>query len=226
MLQRLSFVVVGLLMFGVASTSAQRIETSFTGGYSASEGVTSDDRLLLGQLYNGLDLEGGGSFNLTFAVLFKERMGVEFLFGRQSSRLIATGPGGKLDVSDAALYNYMFNYVYNWSIGDSKIVPYAFGGIGATTHTFGDLLLTPPSADRGPGQIDAKTRFSTNWGGGLKFYPGGPIGLKFETRWTPTYIKSDPGGTWCDPYYGCWLVGDPQYANQFETAGGITFRFD
>ena len=44
-------------------------------------------------------------------------------------------------------------------------------------------------------------------------------------QWTPTYIKSDAVGWWCDPWFGCYLVGDPQYANQFEINGGVVFRF-
>jgi hypothetical protein len=45
-------------------------------------------------------------------------------------------------------------------------------------------------------------------------------------RWTPTYIKSDPAGIWCDPFYGCWALSDTQYSNQFETSGGITVRVE
>ncbi|MET0213234.1 MAG: hypothetical protein ABW292_09540 [Vicinamibacterales bacterium] len=39
------------------------------------------------------------------------------------------------------------------------------------------------------------------------------------------YIKSDAAGWWCDPYWGCYLVGDPQYSNQFGFTGGVTIRF-
>jgi hypothetical protein len=46
-----------------------------------------------------------------------------------------------------------------------------------------------------------------------------------EGRWTPTYIKSDAEGWWCDPYWGCYVVGDAQYSNQFELSGGIVLRF-
>ena len=41
----------------------------------------------------------------------------------------------------------------------------------------------------------------------------------------PTYIKSDAEGYWCDPYWGCYVVGDAQYANQFEFSAGISLRF-
>jgi hypothetical protein len=32
-------------------------------------------------------------------------------------------------------------------------------------------------------------------------------------------------GWWCDPWWGCYVVGDAQYSNQFEIIGGISFRF-
>jgi hypothetical protein len=44
-------------------------------------------------------------------------------------------------------------------------------------------------------------------------------------RWTPTYIKTDAAGWWCDPFWGCYLVGNAQYSNQFTFEGGVTFRF-
>ena len=30
---------------------------------------------------------------------------------------------------------------------------------------------------------------------------------------------------WCDPYWGCYTVGDAQYSNQWELSGGVTLRF-
>jgi hypothetical protein len=56
-------------------------------------------------------------------------------------------------------------------------------------------------------------------------YPGSNVGILLEGRWTPTYIKSDSEGWWCDPYWGCYVVGNAQYSNQWEVAGGITLRF-
>ena len=73
--------------------------------------------------------------------------------------------------------------------------------------------------------IDGGTRFSGTFGAGLKLFPGPRFGLRLEGRWTPTYIKSDAVGWWCDPFWGCYLVGNSQYANQFELSGGVTLRF-
>jgi hypothetical protein len=59
----------------------------------------------------------------------------------------------------------------------------------------------------------------------VKVYGNSKIGGRFGARWTPAYIKSDAVGWWCDPYWGCYLVGNAQYANQFELNGGVTIRF-
>ena len=56
-------------------------------------------------------------------------------------------------------------------------------------------------------------------------FPNPKLGIRVETRWTPTYIKSNGTGWWCDPYWACYTVGSAQYSNQFELSGGITLRF-
>lgn len=215
---------IGICLLGfffAASTSwAQRVEVSFNAGYSASEGITSDQRPLLGQLYDTLAVDSGASVNFTFGVFFTEQLEAEFLWARQNSRLQGDGPGGKLPLSELVVYNYMGNVVYNWGARDARVRPYAFGGIGATNYSFGSNLLGGATGD-----LEGETRFSTNWGGGVKFFFAPNVGAKVGLRWTPTYIKSDAAGLWCDPFYGCWPLVDNQYSHQFETSAGITIRF-
>jgi opacity protein-like surface antigen len=213
-------IFIAVMFWCVPSASAQRAEASFNVGYSASEGVTSNDRPLLGQLYDTIAVDSGASINLTFGYFFADRYEVEFLWARQNSRLQADGPAGKLPFSELALYNYLFNFVYNWGERDARVRPYLFGGIGATQYSFGDILVAGATGD-----IDGETRFSTNWGGGVKYYFSPNVGAKVGVRWTPTYISSDPAGIWCDPFYGCWQLVESEYSNQFETAVGLTVRF-
>ena len=73
--------------------------------------------------------------------------------------------------------------------------------------------------------IKGQTKFSTTWGLGVKLFPARGLGLRLGARWTPTYIKSDATGWWCDPWYGCYVVGKAQYSNQFELSGGLLLRF-
>jgi opacity protein-like surface antigen len=221
MSRQTGFILAACLTCFAPTASAQRADASFNVGYSASEGISSDERPLLGQLYDTLAVDSGASINLTFGYFFTDRYEAEFLWARQNSRLQADGPGGKLPISELAVYNYMFNFVYNFGERDGRVRPYLFGGIGATSYSFGEFLVAG-----GTGDIEGETRFSTTWGGGVKYYFSPKVGAKFGVRWTPTYIKSDPAGIWCDPFYGCWQLVENEYSNQFETAAGITVRFD
>ncbi len=220
MARRIGITLLGLLL--VATTAwAQRVQASFNVGYGASEGVTSNRAPLLGQQFDTLTPTSGASINLTVGVALTENAEVEFLWARQNSRLQAEGPGGTLPVSELAIYNYLGNFVYNFGPRDARLRPFLFGGLGATNYSFGQDLL-PGST----GNIPGNTRFSSDWGGGVKFYVTPMVGARVGVRWTPTYIKSNTTGIWCDPFYGCWPLVDNQYSNQFETSAGITLRFD
>ena len=59
----------------------------------------------------------------------------------------------------------------------------------------------------------------------MKVFGGSNVGFRAGMQWTPTYIKSDSEGWWCDPYWGCYIVADAKYANQFQFNGGLTIRF-
>ena len=102
-----------------------------------------------------------------------------------------------------------------------KVRPYLFGGLGATN--FGSSTTPGSTTCRAPSA--SETQFSTTWGAGVKMFAGPNFGIKVGAQWTPTYIKSDSAGWWCDPYWGCYVVGDAKYANQFDFTGGVTFRF-
>jgi opacity protein-like surface antigen len=99
--------------------------------------------------------------------------------------------------------------------------PYIFGGLGATNFSSVDYKRVNGVT----GTIAGETQFSTTWGAGVKAYPSPNFGIRFGAQWTPTYIKTDSAGWWCDPWWGCYVVGNAQYSNQFELGGGVMFRF-
>jgi opacity protein-like surface antigen len=95
------------------------------------------------------------------------------------------------------------------------------GGLGMTRY--GDVSWTQTGGVQK--SVEGNSQFSTTWGAGLKVNASPNVGMKFGIQWTPTYIKSDAAGWWCDPWWGCYVIGDAQYSNQFEFVGGISFRF-
>src|SRR4029450_12823926 len=92
------------------------------------------------------------------------------LYAPQGSDLTAGGWGGELSIAKTAVYNYMGNVVYNWGDEDSVVRPFVFGGLGATHYDFGDFLLPQPLDRRRVHFDDSETRFSSTFGGGVKFY--------------------------------------------------------
>lgn len=219
-------VVAALVAAPVVARAQPQIEVAFETGYTASEGIeASEPRILDGQIYNDLDITSGANIGLTFGVLFTDNAEIEFLWNRQFSTFSADNPAPSLELADVSVDNFFGNFVYNWLEREAKVRPFMFIGLGATHYSPGDpVAIATPVTTRN--SIDGATKFAWTVGGGVKVYPAEHVGIRLNARWTPTYIKSDAAGLWCDPYYPtCWVLGDPDYSNQFSINGGITLRF-
>lgn len=207
--------LVAVLASAASSYSQdKRVEINPFVGYSFSDGVTIQPLELSGEIYDTVDVKDGASFGFQFGVYVNENIEVGFLYSRQQSTLTGRGTA-TTDFTDMPISNYHGVVTYNFSTSDALARPFLFGGLGATHYSPEDAQNTA---------VDSETRFSTTWGLGVKIYPSPTFGISLMGRWTPTYIKSDPGGIWCG-YYGCWVLADAQYSNQFELSAGLSLRF-
>jgi opacity protein-like surface antigen len=205
-----------------ATVSAQepRVELSATAGWTFSDGVSGAGVTVPGVgVFDRIDPKDAFSWGARLGFNMTPNVEVGFLFNQQSTTL-EVGGTSSFDLGDLKVYNYHGYVAYNFGDSDASVRPYFLGGIGATQ--FGSIAVNAGGVER---DIDGTTKFSTTWGAGLKLFPSPNFGIRLEGRWVPTYIKSDAVGWWCDPYWGCYVVGDAQYSNQFELAGGITLRF-
>lgn len=189
-------------------------------GWTFSDGVSGDSvKAANGNIYNRIDPANSVSWGFTFGVFITRRLEAEFLFDRQSSTLQVSGTN-TVDVGGMSIGNYHGILSFNLGAEGARVQPYLFGGGGATTYS----SLTFTGSDGKKYDMEGRTRMSPTFGGGVKIYRG-RVGARIEARLTPTYIKSDPGSWWCDPYWGCYIVENVQYSNQFQISGGVTFRF-
>ena len=219
MIRRLIWMVALVVLAGSAAWAQDaRVEISGTAGWTFSDGVSGTPEDSAFANYSRIDPKDAFSWGARIGFLTTDNVEVGALFSLQSTTL-ELGGSSALEVGDLSIYNYHGYVAYNFGDTDAKVRPYVLGGLGATQ--FGSLK-TSVGAQR---TIDGSTKFSTTWAAGLKMYPSPNFGIRLEARWTPTYIKSDAVGWWCDPYWGCYTVGDAQYANQFALGGGITLRF-
>ena len=220
MLRRFVVVASFVACAGPALAQDSRFEIGGTIGHTLSDGVTfAGVRAANGELYDGIEPTDGNSWGLSLGIFASPNVEVGFLFDRQGSTLDVTGTN-PLTIGDMNVDNYHGYVGYDFGDPDSMIRPYVMGGIGMTRYN------SVAFANGGViGETEGNSQFSTTWGAGLKIYPSQRFGLKLGARWTPTYIKSDATGWWCDPYWGCYVTGDAQYANQMQFGGGVMLRF-
>jgi outer membrane protein W len=214
--------ILAATLVATPAAAQPRVEVGALVGWTLSDGVDGDPRLASdGNVYDEVNVADSVSFGLDLGVFVSENAQVGFLYGRQQSTLEVKGTQ-TVEVGDLPVSTYHGYFAYNFGEGDAPVRPYVMLGLGATTY--GNVSYT------GIGNVTretgSETQFSGTVGAGVKIYPSPNVGVRFGARFTPTYIKSDAEGWWCDPYWGgCYLVSSAQYSNQFEFSGGLTFRF-
>ncbi len=211
---------LALLVAVPAQAQDPRIEFQGWVGYTFSDGVSGDSIMAGdGNVYNRVDPKNSGSYGLSLGFFVTENAEVGFLWDRQDTILEAKGSTTS-EVSDMNIDNYHGFVAYNFGDVDDTVRPYVLGGLGVTRYS--NIII------RGVDQtfdIPSSSKFSTTWGAGVKIYPSRAFGIFGGVRWTPTFIKSDATGWWCDPFWGCWVTSNTQYANQWEFSGGLSLRF-
>jgi opacity protein-like surface antigen len=199
----------------------KRGEVSVLAGWTFSDGVSGDPILAGdGNRYDRVDPKDSFKWGFDVGVHTSDNVQVGFLFGQQLSQLTFGGTA-TTEVGDLTINTYHGYIAYNFGERDAPMRPYAMVGLGATN--FASVDFSTPGGR--VGTTGSETQFSTTWGAGVKFFRSGNVGARAGIQWTPTYIKSDAAGWWCDPYWGCYLTGNAQYSNQWDFSGGVTFRF-
>jgi hypothetical protein len=200
-----------------------RGEVSVLVGWSMADGVSGDPVVTGdGEIFDRIDPKDSFKWGLMGGVLLGDYGNAEVGFmWQQAMSKMEVGGTTTVEVGDWSINSYHGYFGYNFFEDDAMVRPYILGGLGATS--FGSVDYTRRNGVTGT--IGGETQFSTTWGGGVKFYASPNVGARIGIQWTPTYIKSDAAGWWCDPWWGCYLVGDPQYSNAFDISGGVVFRF-
>ena len=216
--------LLGALMLVVLSSAAwaQTPKVEFTGfiGYTLSDGVDGEARVTPSGTYNRLDPQDSVMYGFSLGFFVSPSAEIGFMWRRQDSKADVSGTN-TVTLGDWNIDGYHGYGAYYFGDPEAKARPYIMGGMGATN--FGGLSYK--RGDGTTGTFDGETQFSTTWGAGLKVNASPNVGMKFGIQWTPTYIKSDAEGWWCDPWWGCYVIADAQYSTQFEFIGGISFRF-
>jgi hypothetical protein len=221
-MNRLGLMIAVLVLGSAAAATAQsKVEASILGGWTMADGVTGGPVTVAdGNAYDVVALDDSPTWGASLGVNVTNNIEVGFLFLQQLSGMELRGT--KItDVGDVSISSYHPYIALNLGDADASLRPYGFLGLGATHY--GPVQFTRATGETG--ETDGATQFSGTLGVGVKYFRSPRFGLRAGIQWTPTYIKSDASGWWCDPYWGCYLLTDAQYSNQLHLTGGITFRF-
>jgi opacity protein-like surface antigen len=209
------------LVASAAWAQDSRVEIGASAGWTFSDGVTGDGvRGGDGNIYNSIEPKDAFSYSVDLGIFVTPNIELGGLFSRQKSKMVLGGTTSR-ELGDWNVDNFHGTFTYNFGDPHSGARPYLLGGAGVTRY--GSVGFTALNGDSR--EIGGQTKFSTTWGAGVKLYPARNLGLKLGVRWTPTYIKSDAAGWWCDPYWGCYVASDAQFSNQIEVSGGLSLRF-
>ncbi|MCZ6878951.1 MAG: outer membrane beta-barrel protein [Acidobacteria bacterium] len=223
----LGFILVLCSSLGLAQE--EKFELIIDFGYTASGGVDINATDIGGGvIVDRITPKGGFSYGGTFNVAISEATSLGFQFSQQLSTLEGRVQGGrKEDFSDLSVYNYHGIFTFHAADQDSPVRPFFLVGMGATSYRADNARNPVNLPEPGSGGVESRTKFSTTWGGGVKFFLDPGIGFELKARWTPTYIRSNAAGYYCSPFWPwqCWVVGDSQYSHQGEFGGGVVFRF-
>ncbi len=138
------------------------------------------------------------SYGLRMTYKATPAFGVELFLSKGNADL-RSGYGGlfggsKVGTMDVGVGEINFEFAF----GHSRLVPFIVGGFGA--------IRLSPSFDSPayPRYLSADTRFTGDFGGGMKMFFSPQVALRLDLRWHSVDIGDNYGCGWyehCDNYY-------------------------
>ena len=199
-MRRIILLTVAFGAIFASPVRAQSWEISALTGYVPS--VQFDDTA------RGVDsagLEGGWLWQFIAGRMFSPKWGAEVLWTEQFSGYQIESEGNSGTLFKMSILQLHGNVVYQFGSAGSRLQPFAFGGAGATFFSATDL--------------QSERKFSIGLGGGVKYSPWKDVAIRGQVRYKPTFLN-DEASEFCDPFGFCRST-----LQQFEFAGGVTFRF-
>ena len=200
-----------VVTLAAAMASGQNFEVTASVGGQLNGGLD-----LSTTSFHRIDVQNGLVYGLGGGYLLGDHMGVEFTWAYNKADTVAQPRGGgpEKKVFTLDTNQYFGNFLFHFARREKPLRPFVLVGGGATNLS--------PALDG----VNGTTRFAWALGGGAKYNFSRWLGLRFQAKWSPTYITTTTAGYWCSPSWGgCWAVGDNHFLNEFDATAGITVRF-
>lgn len=204
--------ILAALVLGSVSFRAQaqqgRFELTPMIGWRLNSDISETDVAR----YSQLKFEDAATFGLAMSWNTSRVTSVEleYTYASYDGTAVARTAGADRTVN-IKQHDILVNGLYLFNTGNDKFRPFLLGGIGAS-------ILAPSS-------LSSVTNFAFTLGGGFKYYASDRFGIRGDIRWMPQYLYSTDGGTWCDPFYGCYYYPNDHILTQWDFKLGAVIRF-
>jgi hypothetical protein len=198
--------VMALVLAGDALASAQTVEITPVVGYRFGGSFA------LAGAPTGLEVKDSGAFGVHVGVKVAEDGEIEALYARQDTRLDSGGFFTSEPLFDVTIDTYQLGGSYLFRDENARVRPYISLGLGVTR-------FVPAPAD-----LEAETRFSASFAGGLRAYVARNFGFRLEVRGFFTVLNSD-SAIFCNSATGCLIRTTGSELSQGEIRAGLIFRF-
>ena len=207
-------VAVFLLFVAVSSVQAQReFEITPFGGSRFGGTIAESTSISPTVAYDYITIKSSVDYGILADYSLSPSLQVEFMWNRQPTELAGHNvlANTKVNLTSTNLDQYEWGASYMFRSPEAKLRPFATFGLGFTHFSAGQLL-------------GFYNRFSYNLGGGVKYFFTDHIGVRLETRYSPTHTTTGLA-TYCDPFFGCYQATAANVAHQGQANLGIIFRF-
>ena len=203
--------IMSWICIAAGMASAQKFEATGLIGGQINGGVD-----LSTTVYKRFEVRNGLTYGLGLGYLPTERSEIEFMWTYNKADTTGQPRSGAASTKLFTLDSnkYFANFLYHFSGPETKLRPFFLAGLGASN-------LSPAVAG-----VHSTTRFAFAVGAGAKYNLTPHVGLRFQGRYSPTYLTTTNAGFWCDPIWGgCWVVGHSHFLNAIDGTAGLVFRF-
>ncbi|MEJ2311636.1 MAG: outer membrane beta-barrel protein [Gemmatimonadales bacterium] len=204
------------LMCSSAVLGQGRLELTPMVGVSTAGGVDIDTEVSNNESFS---VGSGFTWGGTLGYYLSDYVQFEVEYARQNSNLspdFDIGTGDPVSIG-LGVDQILGNFVFQTNVADGMVSPFFLVGAGAAIFTPDNRDL-PDDVD----PLDSTTRFQWGIGGGLKVFVSSHVGFRFQGRYKPTNVGTQPE-LWCG-IWTCAVVDATQYLNSGEFLGGVIIR--
>ena len=205
---------LGLLIPALAH--AQGVELTAYGGYNLGGSIDVRE-----DASNTLDTKDSFTTGLSLTWQRSPSYAFELMWAWRPTDIEGENPldPGKVTITSLNEHDFHANFLFMPAYSEGKFVPFLLLGLGATYLDPGDFEF-----DGETYTPDGATKFSWAIGAGAKGFMNERFGLRAQVRYHSTYTTDESGGTWCDPWYGCYETVDTNWLDEWDFTGGIMFN--